>query len=379
MVFDLIAEKCPECDSKLLYKDGRRYLGDGSSLQRYLCRSCGHRFSSERSIIKTVDDKQGNSQICVSLERSKNLAAATESLTVAGDNTQQTVKGKLLEFGWQMQKRQLSEQTIKHRLYRLGVLVKKGVDLSNPDSVETLLATEPWTPANKRFFVMAYQAYARAMGIPWTPLKIKCQSKQPFVPLESEVDALISGCGKRTATLLQVLKDTGARIGEVVNLQWTDVDEENRSIRINNPEKGSNSRTVSVSSKAIAMIKALSKKDAYIFNRHPRNLQSVFSRQRNKLSVKLQNPRLRQVHFHTLRHWKATMTYHKTRDILLVKYMLGHKRLENTEVYTHLVDFQNDDYNCATAKTVAEAKALIEAGFEYVTDMQELKLFRKRK
>lgn len=30
-------------------------------------------------------------------------------------------------------------------------------------------------------------------------------------------------------------------------------------------------------------------------------------------------------------------------------------------------------------RTVDEAKALIESGFEYVTDMQDVKLFRKRK
>jgi hypothetical protein len=59
--------------------------------------------------------------------------------------------------------------------------------------------------------------------------------------------------------------------------------------------------------------------------------------------------------------------------------MLGHKRLENTEVYTHLVDFQNDEYHSATAKTIEEAKRLIEAGFEYVTEMEDVKLFRKRK
>jgi integrase len=145
------------------------------------------------------------------------------------------------------------------------------------------------------------------------------------------------------------------------------------------PEKGGNSRTVSVTDKTIAMINALPKKDSYLFNRRARTLQSVFSRQRNKLATKLQNPRIKLIHFHTLRHWKATMTYHKTKDILLVKYLLGHKRLENTEVYTHLIDFQNDDYHCATARTVEEAKALIEDGFEYVTDMQEIKLFRKRK
>jgi len=39
----------------------------------------------------------------------------------------------------------------------------------------------------------------------------------------------------------------------------------------------------------------------------------------------------------------------------------------------------HDDLVCRVAKTLEEAKNLIEAGFEYVTDMEEIKLFRKRK
>jgi DNA-directed RNA polymerase subunit RPC12/RpoP len=37
--------RCPQCSSDRLYKDGLRYLSDGSTVQRYLCRNCGYRFS----------------------------------------------------------------------------------------------------------------------------------------------------------------------------------------------------------------------------------------------------------------------------------------------------------------------------------------------
>jgi hypothetical protein len=42
---------------------------------------------------------------------------------------------------------------------------------------------------------------------------------------------------------------------------------------------------------------------------------------------------------------------------------------------------ENDEYVCKTAKTIAieEAAQLIEAGFEYVTEINNIKLFRKRK
>ena len=100
---------------------------------------------------------------------------------------------------------------------------------------------------------------------------------------------------------------------------------------------------------------------------------------KNALSIKLENPRLKQIAFRSFRHWKATMEYHKTKDILHVKWLLGHKRIENTLVYTHLVNFATDDYVCKVAKTINEATILIESGFEYVTEMDSVKLFRKRK
>jgi len=48
-------------------------------------------------------------------------------------------------------------------------------------------------------------------------------------------------------------------------------------------------------------------------------------------------------------------------------------------IYIHLISFEGDEFTCRTAKTIDEAKGLIEAGFEYVTDMKDCKLFRKRK
>lgn len=97
------------------------------------------------------------------------------------------------------------------------------------------------------------------------------------------------------------------------------------------------------------------------------------------LARKLKNPRIRGITFHTFRHFKATMEYHKTKDILHVMRILGHKNIKNTLVYTQLVDFQDDDYVSRVAKTIEEACQLIEAGFEYVCEMDDVKIFRRRK
>jgi hypothetical protein len=58
--------------------------------------------------------------------------------------------------------------------------------------------------------------------------------------------------------------------------------------------------------------------------------------------------------------------------------LLGHKSVKNTLVYTHFVDFGGDDFVCKVAKSVDEA-TLVEGGFDYVTDIEGMKLFRKRK
>jgi len=112
------------------------------------------------------------------------------------------------------------------------------------------------------------------------------------------------------------------------------------------------------------------------------SLRRTFERQRKRLALKLGNPRLLQISFHTFRHFKGTMEYYKTKDILHVMQVLGHKNIKNTLTYAHLVENmenREDEYVSKVAKTVDEARALVEAGFEYVCDVEGYKLFRKRK
>jgi hypothetical protein len=60
--------------------------------------------------------------------------------------------------------------------------------------------------------------------------------------------------------------------------------------------------------------------------------------------------------------------------------LLGHRNIKNTLRYTQLLALpQNEEYICKASKTVEETKELIEAGFQYVTEVGETKLFRKLK
>ena len=78
------------------------------------------------------------------------------------------------------------------------------------------------------------------------------------------------------------------------------------------------------------------------------------------------------------------MLCHETNgNIFYVMRFLGHKNIKNTLRYIHLwkVLYPKTDeaFTCEVAKNISEAAKLIEAGFEYVTEMDGQRLFRKRK
>ncbi len=89
-----------------------------------------------------------------------------------------------------------------------------------------------------------------------------------------------------------------------------------------------------------------------------------------------------QIHFHTLRHLRAPLTYYKTsEDILKVKYLLGHKRLDTTGRYVHYQAFRNEEYIVKRPQTKKEEYQLIKTGFEYVRYDEKHRdpVYRKRK
>jgi integrase len=303
----------------------------------------------------------------------------------AGATTKADIKGKLVEYAWKLKNRGYAETTITTRTVILKVLVKRGANLYDPESVKETIANQNWSDGRKMNAVYAYDQFLKLIGRTWEPPIYVATRTIPFIPTEAEIDALIAGCGKKMATKLQLIKETAMRSGEAKRLKWTDVDTKNRVIRLNAPEKNSNPRIFKVSQRLIAMLNSLPKTSLRVFRETAsmtdnKNLYC----QRKRLAKKLDNPRLLQISFHTLRHWKATMLYHQTKDILYVKEFLGHKNINSTLMYIQIAKVvfgasANDEFICKVAETPEEVSELIEAGFNYVTDLEGKKFFRKRK
>jgi integrase len=321
-------------------------------------------------------------------EDSKNLAENVQYKrpSVGGTNeTAADIKGKIVQYAFWMEKQGYSKETIRGNVGGLRALQCRSGDLSDPESIKTVLANEQkWSQNRRRNIINSYTLFLKVNGQTWDRPKCRVERKFLFIPTEAELNCLISGSGIKTSTFLLLLKETAMRSGEAKRLEWINVDSEKNVITLNLPEKGSRPRMWKVSAELIGMLRMLPKTSTRVFGDGPINsMKTTFTKARRRLAAKLQNPRLLNISFHTFRHWKATMLYHKTKDPHYVKDFLGHKCLSNTEIYINiertLFEDQSDEFTVKVAENQDDIKALLEAGFEYVCQKDNLVYLRKRK
>lgn len=390
---------CSRCGSKRVWRDAKRYTKLGDEIQRWSCRDCGRRFSDPQDVAKARSTferlemieskslKSGNGivsscQICVT--ETKNLDAETKNKFLRRNETLQlqanaSIPEKVTNYLLWLRKQGYAASTIFSRVKIIKYLAKNS-NLDDPEAIKELIAKkDSWCLGRKEIIVECYSNYLICVGGTWNPPRYRAIEKLPFIPTEGEIDYLIAKCGDKTSTFVQLLKETGARCGEAWQLEWTHLDSENKTVRIT-PEKHSNPRMLKISQRLTERLADLPKTSKYVFGgTNLKTTARLFERSRKIAVSTSKNPRLGGITFHTLRHWKATMEYHKTKDILHVMRLLGHKNIKNTMRYTQLVDFGEQDYVVKVAWTLEEACKLLEGGFQYVCDYDKGKIFRKPK
>ncbi len=288
----------------------------------------------------------------------------------------------ILNYVWKLKQNGKSEETIKGRLRSLKQMARI-CDINNPEAIKTALTELKWKRSVKRKFCKTYSNFLKLNNRTWEEPNYKPEESLPFIPLETEIDQLIAYMGKKTAPFVQLLKETGMRGGEATLLKWTDIDTERKTINIT-PLKGSNPRILPISEKLITMLNFMAKTHEKIFYQGLHVYRTAFCKQRKKASIKLSNQRMLKISFHTLRHWKGTMEYHKSKDVKHVQYVLGHKHSNSTDLYINLEQAlllkESDEWCSRISHTLEEETQLIEAGFTLVRGINETTaIYRKRK
>jgi integrase/recombinase XerD len=214
-----------------------------------------------------------------------------------------------------------------------------------------LLNVERRSPAtiNRRLASLrTFFQWARAEGlcreIPTDAVKgIQSSPRAPKSLPKKDVDRLIreveQGGNKRDLAVLQVLRHTGIRVGELVALRLADVTlSERKGQLVVRSGKGSKYRGVPLNAdarKALSDYLAVRPKSASDRLFLGRRSEGLSPRAVEKMVFKYaQQARLDNVSPHTLRHTFGKSALDAGVDLVTVSRLLGHERLETTAIYT---------------------------------------------
>ncbi len=165
---------------------------------------------------------------------------------------------------------------------------------------------------------------------------------------ETEIRRLLNGCKQSPHPYLylavKALLLTGARVGELRNARWTDIDEQKR-IWVVPVSKSGRSREIFLSTEALDTFAEVRRKsirlgtsklpDEYVFT-NPRTRTKYDSFYAAWYKV-VRSEGLEDVRIHDLRHTYASILINNEVSIYEVQRLLGHSNVTMTQRYAHLL------------------------------------------
>jgi len=280
--------------------------------------------------------------------------------------------------------------TVRTTNYNLRMIARHA-DLNNPEEVKKYISIakntkteQPVEDETKCKMVWSYNKYCQINDITWIKPHYKVAEKTPTIPTRENVEAIINNASQRYITIFTLLREIGASGMELSNVKQQDIDQEQATISIKGC-KGHASGNYKLKTRTAEMLRIYLHKNT---EEHPfpstRSISQVWLDTRKRASIKLCKPELRKVKLQNLRNFSGAELYKSLpiRDPIAVMRHLRHKKLETTMHYLRGInlDYEEDDqWISRTSTTIEEDQKLIDNGFQYVTERDRTKLYRKRK
>ncbi len=377
--------QCPECGSSKAFRNGVAFSNFDVKIQRYVCRSCGRRFSDPDDIkrakqvadnylptlnLKVEGTNIETSQVCVLKEEAKNLSSETsEQISVSlrekqkGTEIGHIVKADIdlviADYKQYIQKEHLvNDLTLSKYVFRLRWLATKiGVDLFDPEDFKRKLAFDPElstkSNCNKNSICKAYTSFAKKY-LHMEDFKIphfEYKTPEYNVPQTQHMEMLYAALSFQMQVFCFVLMATAARPVEALRIEWKDIDFVRKTIAINKPAKRGRTRTVPIKGRFVKVIDMLAELKnrqiniAICRNRKQRNLNLVFTykntdtagqnfrRAREAAAKRLDIPELNRITFYSNRHWRAVLERYLKGNSDAVANLLGENSDKYVKVY----------------------------------------------
>lgn len=185
----------------------------------------------------------------------------------------------------------------------------------------------------------------------------KTKKSLPKVLSEDEINSLLdidlkSDFDFRNKAMLELMYSSGLRVSELINLNISDIDLENDTVKIFG--KGSKERIIPLNDYAKEALKeyvVVHRKELF---KHGENNYLFLNNHGNKMTrqgffkilKKMANEKKIKTEFspHTLRHSFATHLLKYGADLRSIQELLGHSDISSTQIYTHVTNekLEND-------------------------------------
>ena len=256
----------------------------------------------------------------------------------------------IYNLGRELKIRGFSRQTQKAYLYYNKELLKFNSksprDINSDDIKEYLFYLKKKKLANATLNVAINaikfyytQILKRKFFVNKEIFRTKKAQKLPEVLTKKEIKRiLLTIQNVKHKLLLALMYSSGLRVSEIVNVKVKDLDFENQMLKIRQA-KGAKDRTTIMSKKVANVLQKYTKnKNDHIFENlkggklSQRSVQKIFAQALKKSKIKTQ------ASCHSLRHSFATHLLENGTDIRYIQELLGHKRLDTTQIYTKVVN-----------------------------------------
>lgn len=168
----------------------------------------------------------------------------------------------------------------------------------------------------------------------------KIDKKLPKVMNVQETTKIIdSASNKQDRAILETLYGLGCRVAELINIKISDIDFDNRTVRLFG--KGNKERIVPINNASLSAItehlQSRKLSSDYIFASNVNGERPMTTRNARRIVYKYGG---KEVHPHMFRHSYATHLHANGADIRHIQELLGHADISTTQIYTHVANEQ---------------------------------------
>jgi integrase len=292
-----------------------------------------------------------------------------------------------------MERKGIEPTTIRTCEHVLKALAKK-TDLNNPLETELTIARyrklnkQPASNGYKKKICDCYNYYCQHFKINWTKPSYNQEERSIQPPTNEKCLMLIAGAKGRLSIEIQISAETGLRPIEVEShkgLRVKDIHCDQKTITSLNTKRCNARPPMKISEElntrlqTYITVNKLQPEDL-LFQNEKQQYSEQFRRFKNRLAKRLNDPSIKGIRLYDLRHAYITKQLRRTQNAEAVRIIVGHKNLNTTQKYLHLLGTPNGEWIIEGTTDSNRAKQLLAEDFTYqLTAPDGTMLFRKPK